>query len=79
MSKTAIFEKLKAMVADQLAIEPSEIKEDTEIIKGLNADSLDLVEMLMNVEEEWGIEVDDAEVPGLVVVGDVVKLIADKI
>lgn len=79
MANTAIFEKLKTMVAEQLAIETTEIKEDTEIIKGLNADSLDLVEMLMNVEEEWGIEVEDEEVADLVLVGDVVKLIAKKI
>ncbi|HKL93718.1 MAG TPA: acyl carrier protein [Clostridia bacterium] len=79
MSSTAIFEKLKVMVSEQLAVQPAEVKESTEIIKGLNADSLDLVEMLMNIEEEWGIVVDDEDVAGLVTINDVVKLIESKL
>ncbi|MDD4839343.1 MAG: acyl carrier protein [Clostridia bacterium] len=79
MSKTAIFEKLKGMIAEQLAIDPTTVTEDTEIIKGLGADSLDLVEMLMNVEEEWSIVVDDCDVAGLVTVGDVANFVASRI
>lgn len=73
-----VFERLKEMISEQLRIKKDDIKLETEIVKGLKADSLDLVEMLMNIEAEWGFEVDDCEVPGLVTVGDVVKLIKAK-
>lgn len=78
MTKNEILEKLKDMVCEQLRLERDEIQLETEIIKGLGADSLDLVELLMNVEAEWNIIVDDSEVGDLRLVSDVVDMIERK-
>ena len=52
---------------------------DTDIIKDLSCDSLDMVEMLMAVESKYGFEVDDSDVSDLVTIGDVVKYIESRI
>lgn len=70
-----IFDKVKALIAEQLGIDESIITRETDIMKDLGADSLDVVEMLMTVEEEWGLVVTDEDVPGLKTVGDVVDYI----
>lgn len=78
MTKKEILEKLKDMVCEQLRLERDAVQLETEIIKGLGADSLDLVELLMNVEAEWNIIVDDSEVGDLRLVSDVVDMIERK-
>ncbi|MDD7397873.1 MAG: acyl carrier protein [Eubacteriales bacterium] len=78
MTKNEILEKLKDMVCEQLRLERDAVQLETEIIKGLGADSLDLVELLMNVEAEWNIIVDDSEVGDLRLVSDVVDMIERK-
>lgn len=79
MEKKEILEKIRDLVCEQLSIERDSVKPETEIYKGLGADSLDLVEMLMNVESEWDIVVEDGEVGDLKVIGDVVDLVYKKI
>lgn len=79
MEKKEILEKIRDLVCEQLSIERDAVQLDTEIYKGLGADSLDLVEMLMNVESEWDIVVEDGEVGDLKVIGDVVDLVYRKI
>lgn len=79
MTKNEILEKLKDMVCEQLRLERDAVQLETEIIKGLGADSLDLAELLMNVEAEWNIIVDDSEVGDLRLVSDVVDMIERKI
>lgn len=79
MEKKEILEKIRDLVCEQLSIERDVVKPETEIYKGLGADSLDLVEMLMNVESEWDIVVEDGEVGDLKVIGDVVDLVYRKI
>lgn len=74
-----IFEELKSIIVDQMGVNPDEITMDTDIIKDLSCDSLDMVEMLMEVENRYGFEVDDSDVAGLATVGDVVKYIESKI
>ena len=74
-----IFEKLKGMIADQLALDANDIKPESNIIKDLHADSLDLVETLMNIENEWGITINDDDVADIETVQDVVNLIESKI
>jgi len=78
MTQAEILDKLKEMVSEQLRIEKDKINLDTDIYKGLGADSLDLVELLMNVEAEWDIIVDDSEVADLHLISDVVELIIKK-
>ena len=74
-----VFEKLQAMIADQLGLDKDEIKLERNIVKDLHADSLDLVETLMNIEDEWGITIADGDVADIETVGDVVKLIESRI
>ena len=74
-----VFEKLQAMIADQLNLDTDEIKLESNIVKDLHADSLDLVETLMNIEDEWGITIADGDVADIETVGDVVKLIESRI
>lgn len=55
-------EKLKEIIAAQLRIDPSEIADDTDVVDDLGADSLDVVEILMVIEEEFGVTIPDDEV-----------------
>ena len=69
------FEKIASLIANQLGIEESRVTENSEIIKDLGADSLDVVEMLMGLEEEYGITISEDDAANLKTVGDIVKLI----
>lgn len=73
-----IFERLKQIVGEQLDINVDKATLDSDIKKDLGLDSLDIVEILMSVEEEWGIIIDDDETRALKTVGDVVALIEKK-
>lgn len=77
MSNEEIFEKLKNIIMEQLDVEEENIKEEATFVDDLDADSLDIVELIMNIEEEFGMEISDAEAEKIVTVGDVVKYIKD--
>lgn len=68
-------DKIREMLANQLNIETDKIKEDSRIIEDLGADSLDMIEMLMALEEEFGITVPDDKADSLKTVGDIAKYI----
>lgn len=70
-----IFEKVQEKVADQLSIDPEDVAMESSFIEDLGADSLDIVELLMALEEEFDIEIPDEEAEKLVTVGDVVDYI----
>ena len=72
------FEKVKKLLADQLNISADKIKETSKVIDDLGADSLDVVEMLMTLEDEFNVTVTDEESVNLKTVGDIVKLIDKK-
>ncbi len=74
-----IFEKLKAMAVEQIGIDPALIKPESDIIKDLGCDSLDIVDMLMSVEEEFGVTVDDKDVSEMRTMADVVAFIDGKL
>lgn len=57
-----IFEKLKAIAVNQIGIDEDKVKPESDIIKDLGLDSLDIVDMLMYVEEEFGVSIDDGDV-----------------
>jgi acyl carrier protein len=63
-------EKIIKLVAEQFNVNASEITIDTSFKDDLNADSLDLVELVMALEDEFGLEVDDEEVENIKTVGD---------
>jgi acyl carrier protein len=72
-----MLEKIKAVVAEQLDCDVAEIKEDSKFIEDLGADSLDVVELVMALEEEFDIEIPDEDAEGILTVADALKYIED--
>lgn len=75
MNKEEIFEKLKPIVVEQLGVDEESVKEDATFVDDLSADSLDIVELVMSLEEEFELEIPDEEAEKIVTVGDVVEYI----
>lgn len=65
--------KVKSIVADQLGLDQEEIEPESSFIDDLDADSLDIVELVMALEEEFDLEIPDAEAEKIVTVGDAVE------
>jgi len=74
-----VFEKIKKILCDQLDIEEESISLESNIGDELGADSLDFVDLILLVEEEFDIEISDDEIENFKVVGDVVNYIESKI
>lgn len=72
-----MLEKVKAVVADKLNVDEAEITENTSFKDDLDADSLDLFEMVMSLEEEFGIEIPSEDLEKLETVGDVLDYLKD--
>ena len=72
-------EKVKKLLASQLNVGVDTINDSSKIVEDLGADSLDMIEMLMSLEEQFGIAVSDEEAEKLKTVGDVVALIDGKV
>ena len=77
MSNEEIFEKLKGIIVEQLGVEEELVKEEATFVDDLSADSLDIVELIMSIEEEFEMEIPDTEAEKIVTVGDVVKYIVE--
>jgi acyl carrier protein len=77
-SKDAIFEKVKAIIVDQLGVEEEEVTPEAHFIEDLGADSLDIVELIMALEEEFEIEVPDEDAEKIATVGDAVEYIKER-
>ena len=71
------FDKVVDILAKQLGVGKDKIGQDTNIITDLGADSLDLVEVLMSLEDEFGVSIPDDAIPNIKTVGDLVKFIDD--
>ena len=72
-----MLEKVKAVVVEQLDCKADEVKEDSKFIEDLGADSLDVVELVMALEEEFDIEIPDEDAEGILTVADALKYIED--
>jgi len=70
-----MFEKIRATIASQLSIDEEEIKMESSFMNNLGADSLDIVELIMALEEEYDIEIPDEDVEKIVTVSDIVEYI----
>mgnify|MGYP000976186455 FL=1 len=70
-----MFEKIRDIIAEQLGIEASEITPESTFVDDLGADSLDIVELIMALEEEFNMEIPDEEAEKISTVGDVVEYI----
>ena len=75
MNPDAILEKVKDVIIEQLAVEEDAIKLETSFIDDLGADSLDIVELIMALEEEFDLQIPDSEAEKITTVGDVVEYI----
>ena len=72
-----VFEKVRALIVEQLDVDESAVTMDTDFMKDLEADSLDAVEIILGVEEEYGIEIPDEIAENFTKVGDIVKYIEE--
>ena len=70
-----VFDKVKELIVDQLDVEEDAVKTESVIIDDLGADSLDVVDLVMSIEEEFDIEIPDEAVEGIKIVGDIVSYI----
>jgi acyl carrier protein len=71
----AIFDEVKEVVVEQLNVSPDEVKEDSKFADDLGADSLDVVELVMSLEEKFDIEIPDEEAENIATVADAIKFI----
>ncbi|MBL0687646.1 MAG: acyl carrier protein [Sulfurospirillum sp.] len=71
----ALLEDVKEVVAEQLNVSNEEIKEDSKFVEDLGADSLDVVELVMALEEKFDIEIPDADAEKIITVGDAIKYV----
>jgi acyl carrier protein len=76
MDEAAILEKIREVVADKLDADPGDVVDGASFVDDLGADSLDVVELIMGLEDEFGIEISDEEAEGIRTVGDAVRFIA---
>ncbi len=78
MATANVEEKVKAIIAEQLGVKPEEVTPQASFIDDLGADSLDTVELVMALEEEFGVEIPDEDAEKMTTVGDALKYIQEK-
>lgn len=74
----SVEERVKNIICDQLAVEPEKVTPTASFIEDLGADSLDIVELVMTMEEEFDLDIPDEDAEKIKTVGDVIKYIAAK-
>jgi len=74
----ALIDDVKEVVVEQLNVNADEVKEDSKFVEDLGADSLDVVELVMALEEKFDIEIPDDDAEGIATVGDAIKYIESK-
>jgi len=74
----ALLDDVKEVVIEQLDCNPTEVKESSKFIEDLGADSLDVVELVMALEEKFDIEIPDEDAESILTVADAIKYIEDK-
>lgn len=79
MNTEEVFEKVKAIIVEQLGVAEASVEMEASFIDDLGADSLDIVELIMALEEEFDLEIPDNDAEKVVTVGDVVDYIKDNI
>lgn len=74
----AVEEKVKKIIVEQLGVEESQVNPEAKFIEDLGADSLDTVELVMALEEEFGLEIPDEEAEKILTVGAAIQYIKDR-
>ena len=72
-----VFDKIKAILVDQLDVDENKVTMEASITDDLGADSLDIADIVMSIEEEFNVEVPDDQLQNIKVVGDIVKYIEE--
>ena len=72
-----VFERIREIICDQLDLEEDKVTMDSDIMEDFEADSLDVVELVMSIEDEFGLEVPDDQIENFRTVGDVVRYIEE--
>ena len=72
-----IFDKIKDIIIEQLQVDEADVTMDTNLMKDLSADSLDAVEIIMAIEDEYAIEIPDEEAEEIQTVGDLVRYVEE--
>ena len=79
MSSEEVFDKVKEIIIEQLGVAETSVTMEASFIDDLGADSLDIVELVMALEEEFDIEIPDTDAEKVVTVGDVVDYIKENV
>jgi acyl carrier protein len=79
MSETVTYDKFKGIIADQLGVEGEQVTPEASFVDDLNADSLDLVELIMAFEEEYGMEISDEDAEKITTVGQAWDYVQEKL
>ena len=79
MTQEEIFDKVKGIIVEQLGVTETSVTAEASFIDDLGADSLDIVELIMALEEEFDTEIPDEDAEKVVTVGDVVEYIKDHV
>ena len=74
-----VFDKIKDIIVEQLDVEEDAVTLEASITEDLGADSLDVVDLVMSIEESFDVEIPDEEVENIKTVGDIVKYIENKV
>ena len=74
-----VFDKIKEIIANKIQVDEDKITPETSLMKDLEADSLDAVDIIMGIEEEFGIEIPDSAAEAFENVGDIAKYVESKI
>ncbi|MCI5791379.1 MAG: acyl carrier protein [Clostridiales bacterium] len=74
-----VFEKLKEVLVEEIGVSPEEVTMDSNMVTDIGADSLDIVQLLIKMEKEYGFKFSDEEMKNVKTVGDVVRYIEEKI
>ena len=77
--KVMVFDKIKDIIVEQLDVEEDAVTMEASITEDLGADSLDVVDLVMSIEESFDVEIPDEEVENIKTVGDIVKYIENKV
>ena len=79
MADQKLYERLKKIVVEQLGVDEADVKPEASFVDDLNADSLDLVELIMSLEEEFGMEISDEDAEKIKSVGDAQEYIEEHV
>lgn len=72
-----VFEKIRGIICDQLDVKESTVKMESNLMDDLGADSLDLIDLVMSIEDEFDVEIPDSEIENIKTIADTVKFIED--